>query len=354
MLRGHEREFRSNKAKDKSYSSDAKVPKELYNNSNGGSGVDQGKPVISNIPQNGEKQTSNGTVANNSNNSNFNSVPQAQVPKVNPGQFIPPFLDNANKTDNVVSADLDDKEEVKPLSKTALEEIVKDSEKELSQTVDPKKKDDLKDAIAQAKSQIKELEDKADRLVQSPTRSPASNNFPTSNNSIVGGNNTVAAFSSAGGGSSVSLAKLSGTQAGNKSQASRNKALLQANGEITTVDVTSKSKFIFDSKPHESAEKVEVDIYLKPTEELYAEISTNGANLEQYLRSNFSVLPVNKYVSIKCQGTTCNPEEIEIFLYVSIDTNNIIHISSVSRGTEVIRVHEREKMEKIFKQVRKI
>ncbi len=355
MFKGQGHKYRNEQARDQSYFSDAKVPKEYDYKFNDGSGTDQGKSVISNIPQNVEKQISNGTVSNISNNSNFNSIPQAQVSKVNPGQFIPPFLDNANKkTDNVVPADLDEKEDDKPLSKSALEEIVKDSEEELKQTVDQKKKDDLKDAIAQAKSQIKELEDKADRLVQAPTRSPASNNFPTSNNSVGGGNNTEAAFSSGGGGSSVSRAKLSGTQAGNKSQASRNKALLQANGEITTVDVTSKSKFIFDSKPHESAEKVEVDIYLKPTEELYAEISTNGANLEQYLRSNFSVVPVNKYVSIKCQGTACNPEEIEIFLYVSIDTNNIIHISSVSRGTEVIRVYESEKMEKILEQETKI
>ncbi len=321
MTKGHEREFISDKAKDQSYASGASISKGLDTNDTGESGGDQGRSSgISN-----------------------NVVQQTNEPAVNPGQFIPPFLDNANKTDNVVSADLDDKEEDKPLSKTALEEIVKDSEEELSQTVDPKKKEDLKDAIAQAKSQIKELEDKADRLVQAPFRSPASTNFSTATNSAVGTNNSVSAFSNGGG----SRAQISNTQVGNKSQASRNKALLQANGESITIDKTSK--LVFSNEPVVSSTDLVVAVSLTPTSDLFADISTNAANLEQYLLNNLTVIPVNQTVSIKCQGPACDPKANEIFLHVSKDTNNKIVISSVSRNTPVKRVFERDNVLKILK-----
>ncbi len=320
MTKGHEREFISDKAKDQSYASAATIPKGLDTNDTGSEG-DQGRSSgISN-----------------------NVVQQTNEPAVNPGQFIPPFLDNANKTDNVVSADLDDKEEDKPLSKTALEEIVKDSEEELSQTVDPKKKEDLKDAIAQAKSQIKELEDKADRLVQAPFRSPASTNFSTATNSAVGTNNSVSAFSNGGG----SRAQISNTQVGNKSQASRNKALLQANGESITIDKTSK--LVFSNEPVVSSTDLVVAVSLTPTSDLFADISTNAANLEQYLLNNLTVIPANQTVSIKCQGPACDPKANEIFLHVSKDANNKIVISSVSRNTPIKRVFERDNVLKILK-----
>jgi hypothetical protein len=320
MTKGHEREFISDKAKDQSYASAATIPKGLDTNDTGSEG-DQGRSSgISN-----------------------NVVQQTNEPAVNPGQFIPPFLDNANKTDNVVSADLDDKEEDKPLSKTALEEIVKDSEEELSQTVDPKKKEDLKDAIAQAKSQIKELEDKADRLVQAPFRSPASTNFSTATNSAVGTNNSVSAFSNGGG----SRAQISNTQVGNKSQASRNKALLQANGESITIDKTSK--LVFSNEPVVSSTDLVVAVSLTPTSDLFADISTNAANLEQYLLNNLTVIPANQTVSIKCQGPACDPKANEIFLHVSKDANNKIVISSVSKNTPVKRVFERDNVLKILK-----
>ena len=336
MFKGQEHKYRNEQARDQSYSSDAKVPKGYDYKSNDGSVADQNKPVISNIIKNVQTQVTNETAVNN------NSSPQTET-AVNPGQFIPPFLNNVKKTEEVVSGDFEDKEEDKPLSKTALEEIVKDSEEELRQTVDPKKKEDLKDAIAQAKSQIKELEDKADRLVQAPFRSPASTNFSTATNSAVGTNNSVSAFSNGGG----SRAQISNTQVGNKSQASRNKALLQANGESITID--KASKLVFSNEPVVSSTDLVVAVSLTPTSDLFADISTNAANLEQYLLKNLTVIPANQTVSIKCQGPACDPKANEIFLHVSKDANNKIVISSVSRNTPVKRVFERDNVLKILK-----
>lgn len=273
---------------------------------------------------------------------------------VNPGQYIPPFLEapkaaasSAHKISSVDEAKeaLDDMEDAPKEEKAELASKAK----EYLNSQDQTSKD-----IADLQKKLSDYEHKRD-VVSEPAvadntrvaaRAPASVNFnvPTSVNKVAAGSNFGSASSSA---PSISgSAKLSSSAPVSKAAASYASALNQANesrsdAKSLSLVVDNSAVFDFNNSPvSRTSGDLVIGASLEPSDKQFAEISSDPDAMKAYLAMNLKEVPVDKVVSIKCKGAGCNANSSEILLVITKGSDNKFSIRSVSRDTKVARSHK--------------
>lgn len=271
-------------------------------------------------------------------------------PSVNPGQVIPPFLNNPASTTAVPEVDkhkISDAEDIQD----GLEDFNDLSTKEQASLIDQSKeylsKQDSKNpVIADLQKKIADYDKKLTQKIHdlekpAASRSIASNNLPTSVNSVESQNKIQHSPTVIGNNWAPTKFKAGSAD---KSAVSYDKALNQkyekdgnSNGSDLIV-VDNNSVFEFNNKPINKSEikgDLQVSVPLEPSSEEFAKMYGNGDALKDYLAQNLKEVHEDQIISIKCKGDSCLQDKNEILLHISKDANNNLVIRSVDTLTQV-------------------
>ena len=300
-------------------------------------------------------ETSGGNQNSFSNPSNSAGTNSVARPAINPGQYIPPFLNNTatNKSDSGKSStkvsDINDVKEVindfDELSKDEQAQKIEQSKEFLaSQDQNNKEIAELQKKIARYD---KELAKSKIEPARPAARSPASTNSTNNSNTSTGSSTSYASPSSTAVMNAGNNVAQNANTAAARAAASYKKALNQKYDEKDTIQgkekilVDKDSVFEFNSTPISKSELkglIVVGTPLESTSSDFEKISVDGDALKAYLTKNLKEVPANKIISIKCKGKSCSKDKNEIFLHISRDANNNLVIRSIANDTKIVRV----------------